>query len=448
MITNIETYLSQFYQGTKDPTLNAMKYLAEKFNHPENLYKVIHIAGTNGKGSTTEMFANVLQKQGYIVGKYISPHLIKFNERICVNQKQIEDKELLEILNQLEPVVQKCEEHFQKKATFFEVTTMVAFIYFAKMKCDFVVLETGLGGTYDCTNIVKPEISIITSIGYDHMKILGNSLEEIAENKAGIIKQDSETIMIKQQETVNQVFIKKCKEKNNKLHLLQENDAKNIKYDEQLQTFDYQERENIQINLKGKKQIHNALLVIKGVDILKEKGYQITEKALREGLKTVIHKARFEKISEKPTIIYDGAHNEEAILNFQNSVKMYAKDKKRVYIFSALERKEYNKILKILLEDEKATFIFHDGITENQSKDFHYVSHEELRKEAVKLTNNKQLYAMTLEEALQIVNEKYKDAVVFIVGSFYLYGTVIEILNKIQKRKKSGKNIRENGKIG
>lgn len=431
MITDIEAYLSKFYQGTKDPTLNAMRYLAEKFNHPENAYKVIHIAGTNGKGSTTEMFANILQKQGYVVGKYISPHLVKFNERICVNQKQIKDEELLEILNKLEPVIKSCEEYFGKKATFFEVTTMAAFIYFAKMKCDFVVLETGLGGTCDCTNIVNPEISIITSIGYDHMKILGNTLEEIAKSKAGIIKENSETIMIKQEKSVNEVFIKKCKEKNNKLHLLQESDAKNIKYDEQLQTFDDQERKSLQINLKGKKQIHNALLVIKGIDILNKKGYRITEEALREGLKTVIHKARFEKIGENPTIIYDGAHNEEAILNFQNSVQMYAKDKKRVYIFSALERKEYNKILKLLLQDTKATFIFHDGITKNQSKDFHYVSYEELQKEAAELTNNKQIYAMSLEEALQTVTKQYQDAVIFIVGSFYLYGTVVEILNKI-----------------
>ena len=194
MITDIQKYLSQFYQGTKNPNLETMKYFTKKLNHPEDEFKIIHIAGTNGKGSVTEMVCRVLIEQGYTVGKYMSPHLIKFNERICVNNVQISDEELLEFINKMEPLINDCNLHFGKPPTFFEITTTLALWYFKIKKCDFVVLETGLGGTYDCTNIVNPVVSIINSISYDHMSILGNTLPEIAENKAGIIKPNSNTV--------------------------------------------------------------------------------------------------------------------------------------------------------------------------------------------------------------------------------------------------------------
>ena len=191
MITDVQKYLSQFYQGTKNPK-ETMKYFTKKLNHPEDEFKIIHIAGTNGKGSVTEMVCRVLIEQGYTVGKYMSPHLIKFNERICVNNVQISDEELLEFINKMEPLINDCNLHFG----FFEITTTLALWYFKIKKCDFVVLETGLGGTYDCTNIVNPVVSIINSISYDHMSILGNTLPEIAENKAGIIKPNSNTVYI------------------------------------------------------------------------------------------------------------------------------------------------------------------------------------------------------------------------------------------------------------
>ena len=169
---NVEKYLDNFFKGTKNPTLKAMEYLMEEFNHPENNLKIIHIAGTNGKGSCTEMMSNILIKAGYKVGKFISPHLIKYNERISIGNKNI----------------------------------TMAILYFSQNNCDFVVLETGLGGLYDCTNIVKPIVSIITSIGYDHIQILGDTLEKIAKQKAGIIKENSHTVFVKRSALISTIL--------------------------------------------------------------------------------------------------------------------------------------------------------------------------------------------------------------------------------------------------
>ena len=193
---NIEAYLDQFQRVTENPTLETMNWMMQKFQNPHKKYQVIHVAGTNGKGSVVEILNRVLLDQGYNVGKYISPHLCEFNERICVNDVPISNQEIEEIIKKLEPFIQEYNQTHEIPVKHFEVVTSIAFVYFARKKCDFVVLETGMGGTWDCTNIVQPILSIITSIGYDHMKLLGNTLTEIAKHKAGIIKQNSDTIFL------------------------------------------------------------------------------------------------------------------------------------------------------------------------------------------------------------------------------------------------------------
>ena len=423
---NVEQYLSTFFKGTKDPTLNAMKYFMEEFNHPEKDLKFIHIAGTNGKGSVAEMMNNILIKCGYKVGKFISPHLSKYNERISINSKNITDEEIEKLILKIKPKIDKYEKENNHKVTYFELETTMAILYFCENKCDFVVLETGLGGMYDCTNVVSPLVSIITSVGYDHMQILGNTLEEIAEQKAGIIKENSETIYVEQNETkVNEIIKNTCEEKNNTLHLIKKEDISNYSYDNNFQKFDYKKYKDILINLKGEKQIYNASICLECVEMLKDKSYEIDEKSVREALKTVIHKGRFETINENPLIIYDGAHNKPAIENLVNTINMYYKKEKKVYIISILKRKDYKTMLKILLKDEDGIFIFTDGNDKEK-----YEEKEELLRIAKENTSNKNLYAMDLKDAINLATT-YKDKVTFIVGSFYIYGTVIdEILNK------------------
>lgn len=415
---NIEEYFNNFYKETKNPTLKAMEYFMEELGHPEKKLKIIHIAGTNGKGSTTEMLANILTKNGYKVGKYISPHLIKYNERISVNGQDITDKEMEDIIEKLKDKIEKYNKISKEKVTLFELLTTMALYYFKEEDCDFVVLETGLGGLYDCTNIAKPIVSIITSIGYDHMAILGKTLEEITIQKAGIIKEKSNTVIIEQEQPIQNIIRETCLNKNNTLNVIKKADIQNKKYEEEFSIFDYKENKNIKLNLKGDKQFENASLCLETINILKQKGYQISEKKVKEGLSTVIHKARFETINKNPKIIYDGGHNEEAILNFINTVNTYYKKQEKIYIISILKSKDYKTVLKHLLKDENSTFIFTSGNDEER-----YVSSEELYETAKKITKNDRLYKMTLQDAI-LYAKKQENKVSFVVGSFYIYGDV------------------------
>lgn len=299
----------------------------------------------------------------------------------------------------------------------------MALLYFYRNNVDFVVLETGLGGLYDCTNIIShPLVSIITSIGYDHMHILGNTLPEIAEQKAGIIKENSNTIFFEQSQDVNRVFMEKCKEKNNNLHLLKKSQISNYTYDNNFQYFDFKNFKKIEVILKGKKQIQNSCLCIECMQILQDLGYEISENSIREGLKTVVHKARMETLSKNPLIIYDGAHNEPAIQNLKDMVNMYYKNFKKTYIISILQSKDYNTILKLLLEDNNADFIFTSGNDETK-----YVSKETLYDIALQYRRNQKLYKKSLSEAIYFIKENPSD-VNLIVGSFYIYSNILELL--------------------
>lgn len=423
---DIEKYLGNFYRGSKDISLSldAMRYFMDEYNNFQKEMKFIHIAGTNGKGSCTEIINNILVNQGYKVGKFLSPHLIKYNERISINGKDISDEEMTELIEELQPKLDEYSRIKNVPITLFELETIMGLLYFYRKKVDFVVLETGLGGLYDCTNIItNPLVSIITSIGYDHMHILGDTLPKIAHEKAGIIKENSNTIFFAQSEDVNQVFIKTCEEKNNKLHLVKESDIENFKYDNDFQYFDYKDMKNIAINLKGLKQINNASICIECIKILRDKGYEISEENLRKGLKSIIHHGRMESLNQNPLIIFDGAHNEPAINNLNKTIDMYYKDYKKTYIISILKAKDYPRILQLLLEKNEGTFIFTNGNSTER-----YTSNKDLYNESIKYKKeNQEIYMKELEEAINEVKSKYdKNNVTFIVGSFYVYGDVIK----------------------
>lgn len=423
---DIEKYLSNFFKGTKNPSLKAMKFLMDEFKHPEDKLKAIHIAGTNGKGSVTEMITNVLINEGYTVGKFISPHLIQYNERISVNNNNISDIEMEKLINKINPSIEKYNSQNDIPVTLFELETTMAFLYFKEKNCDFVVLETGLGGLYDCTNIINnPLVSVITSIGYDHMHILGNTLSEIAYQKAGIIKEDSNTVIFNQEPDIDNVFITECKNKNNILHIINKSDISNYSFDNNFQYFDYKNFKNIIINLKGRVQVQNACLCIEVFKILNELGYHVNSESIQIGLKTVIHKARMEQINDKPIIIYDGAHNEPAIKNLQDMIKMYYTKMKRVYIISILKRKDYNKMLKLIAEDREAVFILTSG---NNSET--YASSDELYECMKQFADINKIYKKSLEGAIESAMNSDSNTVNFIIGSFYTYGTVVNIIEK------------------
>jgi len=425
---DIQKYLDQFFKGTKNPSLKAMEFFMKEYNNFEKEMNFIHIAGTNGKGSCTEIISNILIKQGYKVGRFLSPHLIKYNERMSINGKEITDQEMSDLIEELDEKIKKYKEKTSVDVTLFELETTMAMLYFYRNNVDFVVLETGLGGLYDCTNIItKPAVSIITSIGYDHMALLGNTLTDIAHQKAGIIKENSDTVIFKQEPEVDNVFIEECEKKNNKLHIIKNEDIKNYKYDENYQYFSYKNLKDAKIILKGKVQIKNACICIEAINVLKEKGFIVTDESIKEGMETVIHKARMETLSKKPLIIYDGAHNAPAIKNLREMAQMYYSNVERTYIISILKTKDYDKMLQLLAEDKNAKFI----LTSGNNKEI-YVSSEELENSAKKYIKAKQILKMDLKDAVKETMKSNQDTVTLIVGSFYVYGTVVEEIEKLK----------------
>ena len=449
---DIERYFSNFFNGTKNPSLEAMRYFMNEFGNPHLKLKFVHIAGTNGKGSVTEMLSNVLIQSGYKVGKFMSPHLIKYNERTSINNKSISDEELEKLILYIEPKIQEYNKCHDTKVSLFELETTIAILYFYYKKVDIVILEVGLGGLYDCTNIIeRPLASIINTISYDHMNILGNTLEEIALEKAGIIKENSNTIYCRQENCVDNIIIEKCNQKNNQLYMLDLKDVQNYSYNNEFQEFDYKKYKDIKINLKGLKQVKNAILCLECFDILNKNDFSIDIKDIKIGMKTVIHKARFETLKGEPKVIFDGAHNDSAIKNFRDTVNMYYKNSSKIYIVSLLRTKDYKKYLDEILKEENSRFIFTSG---NDSERF--FSKEELYDEAYKILSNnidstqkninknitQKIYKMKLEQAIKICRkndleeslefEILENDIIFFIGSFYIYKTVIDGLNKIK----------------
>ena len=431
---DIEKYFSNFFNGTKNPSLEAMRYFMKEFGNPHLNLKFIHVAGTNGKGSVTEMLSNVLIQSGYKVGKFMSPHLIKYNERTSINNINISDEELESLIHYIEPKLEEYNEKHETKVSLFELETTIAILYFYYKKVDVVVLEVGLGGLYDCTNIIeKPIASIINTVSFDHVNILGDSLEKIASEKAGIIKEASNTIYCTQNNCVDNIIIEKCKEKNNKLYLLKLEDVKNYQYNKEFQSFDYEEYKDIRINLKGPKQIKNAILCLKCFEILNNNGFNVKNEDIKIGLKSVLHRARFETICETPKIIFDGAHNDSAIRNFKETVNMYYKEEKKTFVISLLKTKDYKTYLKEILKEENSRFIFTSG--NNSDKFF---SKEDLYSEAKRILEKyskdkndfnqnketKDLFKMELIDAINMV-KKDDSRIAFFIGSFYIYKDVI-----------------------
>ena len=428
---DLNEYLKSYCKGNRNQSLNGMNYFMEQYNHFERKMNFIHIAGTNGKGSCVEIMSNILIQQGYKVGKFISPHLIRYNERITINNKQITDEEMIKLIEELKPQIDKYNKSENANITLFELLTIVALLYFYRNNVDFVVLETGLGGLYDCTNIItKPIVSIITSIGYDHMHILGETLPKIAYQKAGIIKKNSNTVIFQQQSDVDSVFINECKKKNNNLHIVKKSDISNYVLGKDFQSFDYKSIKNLKINLKGKIQIQNASLCIEAIEIINELGYNVSIQSIKRGLKTVIHKGRMELLNNDPTIVYDGAHNEPAIRNLHNTIQMYYCDFKRIYIISILKRKDYNKMLELLAKDTNAKYILTSGNDPDR-----YATSEELFECMKKYVTEDKTFKKNLDEAIEDAMNGDLDVINFIVGSFYTYGTVVNEIEKIKNKR-------------
>lgn len=312
------------YKANLDNTIKLSKYL----QNPELHFKSIHVGGTNGKGSTSHMIASILQESGYKVGLYTSPHLKDFRERIKINGKEISKSFVINFIKKHKPFIES------NSLSFFEMTVGMAFDYFVKQKIDIAIIEVGMGGRLDSTNIINPEISVITNIGLDHVQFLGNTIPLIAKEKAGIIKAKVPVVIGETQSETKPVF--------DEVALIH---SSNIYYADTFQYEDYQS------DLKGNYQKHNIKTVLKTIEILKDKGYIITKSYIERGLLNVINntglKGRWQILKLNPKIICDTAHNKEGLTYIFNQLKEESYQKLHI-VFGVVNDKDLTTIFNIL----------------------------------------------------------------------------------------------------
>lgn len=318
--------------------LENMKKLMAELGNPQESYKKIHIAGTNGKGSTASMIENVLIEAGYNVGKYSSPHLVRFNERIVFNREEISDKEIIDIFLKVEDAVKKA----GLTPTFFEITTAMMFLYYKIKGADYAVIETGMGGRYDATNIIIPEVSVITNVTMDHTSYLGDTVEKIGEEKAGIIKSGVPLVFGEKKEEIKEIFRKKADKYIDALsdiNYVSRTDNKNYTNLVIIENIEYE------IPLYGKHQIENFMTAYSVLKLLK-----VESEIIKRGIKKCIWEGRFEIISKNPFVVLDGAHNEDAALRLKENMLNLFKKSEIVLLVSVLKDKDLEKIFKIFAE--------------------------------------------------------------------------------------------------
>ena len=323
--------------------LDRVLTLLEKMGNPEKKLKYVHIAGTNGKGSTASMTASILQKAGYRTGLYTSPYIYRFHERIQINGQQISDEDLVEITEYVKPLADSMEQ----SPTEFELVCAIAFEYFVRKQCDIVVLEVGLGGDYDATNVIEcPEVAVITNIGLDHTDVLGNTLEEIARTKAGIFKEGGDAVIYRGLPSVEQVFEDVCREKHISLKKADFDGLRLKAHSLDGQVFDCGDRKDLVLPLLGDHQLHNASVVLSVVDTLIEKGWNISEENIRDGLRDVSWPGRFDIVSREPLFIIDGGHNPQCIEALVKNIEDYLTGRKVIALTGVLEDKDYGDMYK------------------------------------------------------------------------------------------------------
>lgn len=389
-----------------NPGLDRISALLNLINNPQDKINIIHIAGTNGKGSVSAILANILKCAGYKTGLYTSPHLVEYTERIKINNEDISPDEFSQYLNAICTLADK----HNIDMTEFELLSAAAYKYFYDKKTDIAVIETGLGGRLDATNVVKqPVFSVITSISPDHTDRLGNTIEEISLEKAGIIKNNIPVIISKNNtgcKTIKQIAHTKnapVHTVENNVELLFENDKNYVIYN----------KNKYEFSLLGTYQKENLALVFQCINILIKSGYKIREEHIINGLKTVYWPARLEYIKEK-NILIDGAHNPDGALKLKQNLDFYFKNKKRIFIYSTINTKDYYSIAQNLFdcEDEILYFEFHHK---------NAVSFEEYTENLPQLKNIKKINKDMLIDFLNTPQFKILTGSLYMIGEVYPY---------------------------
>ena len=325
------------------PGLERTRELLARMGNPEKQLKFVHIAGTNGKGSTAAMTASILQKAGYRTGLYTSPYIYRFHERMQIDGAEISDEDLAEITEYVRPFADAMAE----SPTEFELVCCVAFEYFKRRQCDIVVLEVGMGGAMDATNVIDtPEVAVITNIGLDHTEYLGDTVEKIAETKAGIFKENGHAVIYRGAPPVEAVFERVCAEKNVCLKKADFDGLVLQRHSLEGQVFDCGARKDLALPLLGDHQLHNAAVVLAIADTLIGEGWRITEQNIRDGLRDVRWPGRFDVVCRRPLFIIDGGHNPQCIEALVKNIEDYLRDRRVIALTGVLADKDYADMYK------------------------------------------------------------------------------------------------------
>lgn len=407
------------------PGLQRMEEMLLRLDNPHHHIKAIHVAGTNGKGSTISYLQSILLEADYKIGAFTSPYIIDYREQIMFNGEMIGKEDFIMLVNKMIPIVEEVEKLPCGAPTEFEILTTMAFYYFGKVKeHDLFLVEVGLGGLEDCTNVIKPLISIITSIGHDHHQILGDTIEEITVQKAGIIKKGIPTITAELKEEALNII----------QNMAIKNESTLYEYDKHFRAIDQKSKdherftytgqqsrfEQIEISMLGQHQIRNASCAIMAIEILTDTyGFQVTDSELKSGLKKAYREGRLEKISTEPMILIDGAHNTEGIQSLVQTMNAHFNQHDITIVFSALRDKDVIEMVELLQRITKniimTTFDFPRAM-----------SHEELIHTAQTLNVD---YEIDFNEALEKnVKKIQKNGILLLTGSLYFISDVRKYL--------------------
>lgn len=446
-----EAYLNSFINYEKKPffpykkslKLERMHLLLEHLKVDFKNIKAIHIAGTKGKGSTAEFCASLLAARGYRVGLYTSPHFFDFRERIVIIEASgtnadrrvhagkhfITRAQVLQIVKTIKPVIDTMiAERKDGRVSFFELYTAIAFIYFLKMKTDFVVLETGLGGRLDATNVIHPLVSVITRIDYDHTDKLGKKISQIAYEKAGIIKQNIPVVAAAQKTAALHVIEKKCRGVHAPLFIAGKDlKTTHVKISPNVTRFDFHFNgmtvKNAAISLKGKYQVENAALALAAVALLPKQAKRNEMICYREGLKNAYLPGRFEAVKQEPLIILDIAHNPVSFQALREALAVYYPHREIILIFACSQDKDAKGMLAQISYKKLILTRFHNPRA---------FAPEDIKK----ITGKKDAcIASNIKEALRCADAMYnRNSLIVISGSFFLVSEAKEIVQPVKKK--------------
>lgn len=402
--------------------------ILELLGNPHEKLKMIHVAGTNGKGSTTAMITKVLRGYGYKVGMYTSPYLEEFEERIQINGENIEKDKLVKLLERVKTAIKKVIEEGFEHPTEFEIITALMFLHFYNEKVDYAVIEVGLGGRLDSTNVIIPKVSVITSISLDHVNILGDNLKDIAGEKAGIIKEKVAVVLYPQEKDAEEVVLKAAKEKNSKVYLLKKEDCRlidinNDKLYQNVEVKSIKNIYNIKLPLLGEHQILNLSVALNTIETLFEnENIIINRELIEKSLEDVKWIGRLEVLRKKPTVVIDGAHNIDGIKALRKNVEKYFKYKKLYLLLGILADKQVKEMVKEITPIAEKVY----ALTPHSDR---AELCEDLKKEILEYNSNT-IALENYEEAFELtLKEAEEDDLILISGSLYMIGDMRKIIN-------------------